>query len=135
MRIVIDTNILVSAAIKDKIPEKVILWVVSNPEVLWIVSDDIINEYLNVISRPKFKLHPEVIQQWIELIYESVNIENPDLKIDFVTDKFDAKFIECAVFSKADFIITGDGHFENVENQFKTKVISVQEFYRQFISK
>jgi len=35
MRVVVDTNILISAAIKDRIPEKVILWIVANPSVLW----------------------------------------------------------------------------------------------------
>ncbi len=38
MRIVIDTNVLVSAAIKDKDPEAVILCVVSRPDIEWIAS-------------------------------------------------------------------------------------------------
>jgi len=39
MKIIVDTNILVSAIICDNIPEKVILWIISQPIIEWIASD------------------------------------------------------------------------------------------------
>ena len=41
MKVVIDTNILVSAAIRDGIPEIVIQFIVDRPEFEWIVSQEI----------------------------------------------------------------------------------------------
>ncbi len=45
MRVVIDTNILVSAAIADRNPEAVILFVGVNSEFEWVVSAEILSEY------------------------------------------------------------------------------------------
>lgn len=45
MKVVIDTNVVISAAIADRNPEKIILFVVSNPDFYWIVSPDILAEY------------------------------------------------------------------------------------------
>ena len=38
MKVIIDTNILVSAALSGRNPEFVVLFVVSNPEIEWVVS-------------------------------------------------------------------------------------------------
>ena len=54
MKVVIDTNVLVSAALKDKDPEAVILYVVEQPDFAWVVSPEVLTEYKEVLSRPKF---------------------------------------------------------------------------------
>ena len=57
MKIIIDTNIVISAALKDGIPEQVILLVSANPEkYYWFVSPEILREYREVIKRKKFNL-------------------------------------------------------------------------------
>jgi uncharacterized protein len=125
---------LISAAIKDRIPEKVILWIVENPSVFWSISDEILSEYVGVISRPKFKLSTADIYKWTELILESTIIENPVKKIDYPQDVLDAKFIECAIHSNLDYIITGDRHFKDVEILFNIKIISANRFYDEFVN-
>ena len=45
MRVVIDTNVLVSAALKDRDPEAVITWVVAHPDWLWLATPEILAEY------------------------------------------------------------------------------------------
>ncbi|MCC5630902.1 PIN domain-containing protein [Nostoc sphaeroides] len=45
MKVIIDTNIVVSAAIADKNPEVVILFVIANSDFEWVVSAEIIAEY------------------------------------------------------------------------------------------
>ncbi len=59
MKVLIDTNVLV-AALKDKDPEAVILFVVEQPDFEWIVSADILAEYKAVLSRAKFDLPDNV---------------------------------------------------------------------------
>ena len=60
MKVLIDTNELVSAALKDKDPEMVILFVAEQPDFEWIVSAEILAEYKAVLSRPKFSLPDDV---------------------------------------------------------------------------
>ncbi len=56
MRVVIDTNVLVLAAFKDKSPETIIRFVVARPDVEWVVSEAIVDEYKTVLARSKFGL-------------------------------------------------------------------------------
>ena len=56
MRVLIDTNILISALLRDGLPESVILWVLNNPEWGWLVSPAIMDEYRDVLQRKKLKL-------------------------------------------------------------------------------
>jgi uncharacterized protein len=68
MRILIDTNVLVSAVIRGREPKAVIEFIVGNPEFAWIVSTEIITEYKEVLSRKKFKLTDELKAEWFEII-------------------------------------------------------------------
>jgi uncharacterized protein len=54
MKVVIDTSVVVSAALKDRGPEAVILFVAGQSDFEWIVSADILEEYKAVLGRPKF---------------------------------------------------------------------------------
>lgn len=56
MKALIDANVLVSAALRDKDPEAVILFIAAQLDWQWIVSADILAEYREVLSRPKFAL-------------------------------------------------------------------------------
>lgn len=64
MKVVIDTNVLVSAALKGRVPRIVIQFIFDSSEWEWIVSQEIVAEYQEVLSRPKFKLTDEVIASW-----------------------------------------------------------------------
>jgi len=59
MKVVIDTNILVSAALKNKVPEEVILCVAFNLDYTWLVSTEIIEEYQSVLNRKKLNINPD----------------------------------------------------------------------------
>ena len=64
MKVVIDTNVVVSAALKDKGPEQVLQFIVGRPDFEWVVSSAILAEYKEVLTREKFGLPPEVRQKW-----------------------------------------------------------------------
>jgi putative PIN family toxin of toxin-antitoxin system len=54
MKVVIDTNVLISAVLRDRDPEIVIQFIVDHIEFDWIVSQEILLEYKEVLSRRKF---------------------------------------------------------------------------------
>ena len=87
MKIVIDTSVLVSAAIRDRPPERVILWCVAQPGIEWLVSPEIIDEYIDVVSRPKFKLSSHVIARWLDLLSRRTRMIQPTLDIPFPRDR------------------------------------------------
>jgi len=134
MKIVIDTNVLVSAVLRDRDPETVILYVVSNPDMEWLVTPAILKEYKNVLARPKFKIPKDILNQWTDLIKSgTVNIESADPVIIFPRDRKDAVFLECALAGQADFLITGDRDFEEAQKLITTSIISLSLFRKLII--
>ncbi|MEG3923056.1 putative toxin-antitoxin system toxin component, PIN family [Microcoleus sp. T3_A4] len=128
MRVVIDTNILVSAAIAGRKPASVITWVINQPDYEWIVSEEILGEYQEVLSRRKLKLTDDQKERWLNLIQGSTQLIDVSIEIDFPRDQKDAKFIACALSANADFLITGDRDFTEVQSLENTLIISVSMF-------
>jgi uncharacterized protein len=128
MRVVIDTNILVSAAIAGRKPASVITWVINQPDYEWVVSEEILAEYQEVLSRRKLKLTDVQKERWLNLIQGSTQLIDVSIEIDFPRDQKDAKFIACALSANADFLITGDRDFTEVQSLDNTLIISVSMF-------
>lgn len=128
MKVVIDTNVLVSAILKNRTPESVILFVVENDDIEWIVSPEIMKEYREVLSRPKFSLPPELLAHWFEMLERFTVVCHVGFEIDFPRDRKDAKFLSCAIASGADFLITGDQDFTQAQRLITTTILSVAQF-------
>jgi putative PIN family toxin of toxin-antitoxin system len=128
MRVVIDTNVLVSAVLKDRDPEAIILFVAERDDMEWIVSPEIMTEYREVLSRPKFGLPDDIRQNWFDLLDALTVTFDVDLDIDFPRDSKDAKFLACAVTAGADYFITGDRDFSEAQRLLSTTILSVAQF-------
>lgn len=128
MIIIIDTNILVSAVISGRKPESVINWIINQPDYQWIVSEEILAEYQQVLNRRKFKLTDIQKEKWLNLIQNSTKLIDVSSEFDFPRDQKDAKFIACAISANADFVITGDRDFTKIKTLENTLIISVALF-------
>ena len=128
MKVVIDTNVLLSAALKDRDPETVILFIVSRPDVSWIASKEIIAEYRDVLGRDKFALSEEIKQKWFSVLESIIEIVPVESSLEFPRDQKDAKFIACAISSGADFLISGDKDFSEATKLLATSILSVAQF-------
>jgi len=132
MKVVVDTNVLVSAVLKDKDPELVIQFIVDHPEFEWIASQDILNEYKEVLNRRKFRLTQEVKENWFNLLEDTLTLVEVDTSVDFPADPDDAMFLACAIAADADFLITGDSDLFQAENALSIIVVAVSTFKNLF---
>ena len=128
MKVVIDTNVVVSAILKDKDPEEVILVIATQPDIEWIVSPEILTEYKEVLKRDKFHLPDDILQSWFILIDSLTTVVVADIFVDFPRDRKDAKFLACALVSDADYFITGDRDFDQPQKILNTAILSVRQF-------
>ena len=110
MKVIIDTNILVSAALKDRNPEQVVLWVASKCE--WITSAEILAEYQEVLQRQKLKISQAKRKQFLSLVEALTVSFEVDVVVDFPRDRKDAKFLACAL----DYLITGDADYSEAQS-------------------
>jgi putative PIN family toxin of toxin-antitoxin system len=133
MKILVDTNVLLSAAWRDRLPEKVVLYVAGENACHWIATPDIYAEYLEVLRRPKFGLSQEVLHRWSALIeMRTILVSSPSVPIDFPRDPKDVPFFSAALVTMADFLITGDLDLLNSKITFSTRIVSVSDFAREF---
>jgi putative PIN family toxin of toxin-antitoxin system len=108
MKLVLDTNIFVSAFYWGGNPQKIIDRIVEGTDELYI-SNEILDEVAATMARPKFKTRPEIIERYVR------TIEKIGKKV-FITGKLkgicrdedDDDKIECGILSGADYLITGD---------------------------
>ena len=127
LRLVVDTNILVSAALKpDGLQRTVLLLAIVKPALLY-VSNAILIEYRDVLSRPEFQIRKGLRQQLLDMIGKRAHLVNPVRAIQVANDPQDDKFIECADAARADYLVTGNvRHFPKFWKN--TKVVTSREF-------
>jgi putative PIN family toxin of toxin-antitoxin system len=128
MKILIDTNVLISAVLKDKDPEAVIVFVVEQPDFEWLISPEILSEYKAVLGRPKFGLPVIVYTQWMTLLDSVTTLVDVDLAFEFPRDQSDAKFLACALAANAEYFVTGDRDFSQAQKLVNTTILSVAQF-------
>lgn len=127
LRLVIDTNILVSAALNpDGLQRTTLLLAITKPARLY-VSLPILEEYAGVLMRPGFKVRKGERLQLLQLIKNRSHIVNPSRRLAVASDPGDDIFIECADAARADYLITGNRkHFPAFWKG--TKIITSREF-------
>ena len=96
LRLVIDTNIVVSAALKpDGLQRTVLLLAITKPARLY-VSEVVIAEYREVLARPELKIRKGLRQQVLQLIRSYSQIVTPSRPLQITPDPDDNIFLECA---------------------------------------
>ncbi|MBI3740727.1 MAG: putative toxin-antitoxin system toxin component, PIN family [Chloroflexi bacterium] len=128
MKVVVDTNVLVSAALRDKEPQAVIECIVARSDLEWIISPEIMIEYKEVLARLKFGFTEPILRQWNDLLDASTTTVEVGIVLNFPRDRKDAKFLACALAADADFFVTGDKDFTQAEKLVHTTILPVSLF-------
>lgn len=133
MNVLVDTNVLLSAALRDRLPEQVVLYVATHDEFRWIVTAEILQEYTEVLRRPRFGLPAESVQRWTELIeMRAILVPNPTNDVRFPRDPKDVLFLSAAVAASAHLLITGDHDLLQAKGIVSTRIATVAEFAAEF---
>jgi putative PIN family toxin of toxin-antitoxin system len=137
-KVILDTNVIVSALISKSIPTQILFDLVLNKKVEVCLSDEIFAEYLEVLNRNKFKEFPnfkakaDIVLNKIREISSNYNV---DVKILILTDTSDNKFLELAAVSSADYLITGNSN-DFIMSEFEyTRILSPRQFWDEFYNK
>ena len=127
LRLVIDTNVVVSAALKPEGLQRTVLLLAMTKSVRWYVSEAIVAEYALVLTRPELKIRRSSRQQLLQLIKNHARVVVPSRMAQVTSDPDDNIFVECADAARADYLVTGNQrHFPKFWKN--TKIISSTEF-------
>jgi uncharacterized protein len=108
IRVVLDTNIVVSALLQPAGPPAQVFVLAISGAVQLCVSGSIYAEYEEVISRPKFGRDAETVARTLQTIRESAHWVRPGESIRICSDATDDVFLECAAGAQAQYLVTGN---------------------------
>jgi uncharacterized protein len=127
LRLVLDTNIIVSAALKPAgLQRTVLLLALTKPARLYL-SAPVFAEYPAVLSRAELHIRKGLRQQLLQFLANRAHFVAPSASLQVTLDPADNIFLECVDAARADYLITGNPrHFPKFWK--KTKIITSREF-------
>ena len=127
MRVVLDSNVVVSACLSPQGASATIVELALLGYFSLCVSEEVLTEYKEVLARPKFSRQLERIKTVLEGIGEISEMTVPHQRLTLSPDEEDNRLLECALAAKVDFLVTGNRkHFpEHVGN---AQIVSPREF-------
>lgn len=125
-RLVLDTNVVVSAHLSSTGFERFVFDLALAQRVLFYISDAIMQEYRIVLMRPKFGFPPVLLAESFRLIDKAAVRVVPAVCVNAAADPDDDIFLECAEVARADFLVTGNKrHFP--QRWKSTEVVNARE--------
>lgn len=108
MRIVLDTNVLIAAALKGELAADILDMAASSFLITIITSEEILEELQKKLLK-KFGWSEININFFINQLLQFAEVVKPTEKVNVVTrDPDDNKILECAVAGNADLIVSSD---------------------------
>ena len=134
IRIVLDTNVVVSALLSPAGFEDRVLKLGLYRHVQLYISPSLLAEYERVLNSPKLGLSKRSIRSALERIRAVAHAINPERKLAVCGyDDDDNRVVECAHAAGADFLITGNKrHFPARWKQ--TLIVNARQFLEQTVS-
>ncbi|MEW6203449.1 MAG: putative toxin-antitoxin system toxin component, PIN family [bacterium] len=127
MRVVLDTNVFISAVLGGRLGIIMDKWKAG--KFILVISGVIASEYLEVINRPKFKISEREISAVTDYLLKTAEFVTPFDTITAVkTDPSDDKFLEAALEGNADCIVSGDEHLLALKTFRGIPVLTARKF-------
>ena len=137
-RVVLDTNVLVSAVlVPNGLPARILAMVYDGTLQL-IFSPATITEFVRVFSYPRLKKRLEKqgialvdLDEFIAGLASFSTIVLGEMQIDAIPDHpSDNMFLNCAVEGEAKFIVSGDHHLLNLQEYQGIRIVSPSSFLK-----
>ena len=133
-KIILDTNVVISSLIQKNYPYLIVDYCIDGNAAICL-SNPILQEYIEVLARPKFakfldfKTNADFL---IARLSEISTIYEPKSTLYIIGDEPDNRLLELAQTCNADFIITGNTSDFKMESFGKTKIVSPKEYWEEF---
>jgi putative PIN family toxin of toxin-antitoxin system len=130
-KVILDTNVIVSALIQQSYPYKVVEKVLAAEDIRLCVSDHLLREYHEVLFRPKFMKFTDFFVNAHVLLLRIETISQkflPQVTLNILSDKDDNMLLELAQESRADYLITGNTNDFVISSHEQTRIVTPREY-------
>lgn len=132
-RVVLDTNVVVSALLKSQGLEDQVLRLALAGRLLLCTSPAVLEEYARVLPSPKFKLRPEEIATTLEHLEGASSLFHPAQTLKISGHESDNRFYECAEAAQANFLVSGN--LKHFKKDYKgTRVVNARQLLDLMVS-
>jgi putative PIN family toxin of toxin-antitoxin system len=130
IRVVLDTNAIVSAQLKPNGLEATVFLLALRGDIALFLSPPILAEYQRVLYKPKFKFDQRLVEAVLREIGAASRLVHPTRVLADAKHEPDNRFLECAEAARADFLITGNKrHFPK---EWKpAAIVNAREFIKR----
>lgn len=127
IRAVLDTNVLISALLSPFGNESQALDAVQTGKITPCFSNGILEEYAEVLARPKFGFAREEIEGLVDLLKSKGLLFETARVAGTSPDPGDEQFIGCALEASAEFLVTGKKRHFPEKSCGRARVVSARE--------
>lgn len=132
MKIVIDTNVLISVAFFGGIPRKVIQAAIEEKIVVY-ANEFIVDEYKEIKAEMLFLKKGKLRDNIFDLYLEKVRMIKPVTSVNVCRDSDVNKFIAFASIAQAIYVVSGDKDLLTVERYEDVEIVTAKEFYERYL--
>jgi uncharacterized protein len=129
-KVILDTNVIISAFLKAESNPALILALGLEGSLTVCLSETIWQEYRGVLRRKKFQgLDQESLENLLSVLKQQALWVSPGIPVNILSrDPADNKFLECALESQADYLITGNTRHFPLKQFHGTRIITPRDF-------
>ncbi len=133
MKIVIDTNVVISGVFFGGYPQTVLRCVVQG-RVTASATAEIIDEYLEIAQEMIRRRQGHIRKDILSPLIDKLELIEPQSDIHVSRDPDDDKFIACANDSKALYIVSGDKDLLVLERYKNIEIVTAKEFCERYLN-
>lgn len=133
MKIVIDTNVLISGVFFGGFPRKILISIVDR-ELTACATPEIVDEYEEIVQEMIDRKQGHINRNILIPLIKALEIIEPVTHVEISRDSDDDKFLGCAKDARAMYIVSGDkdllviGQYENIQ------IVTAKEFCEKYLS-
>ena len=134
-KVIIDTNVLVSSLIQRNFPYFIVNDLFIEGKFELCISEELVNEYYEVLMRPKFSKFQDFFVRAEALLADIVSKSRqyyPSIRLELISDDDDNMLLELADECNADFIITGNTTDFTFPIYKQTRIVTPKEYWDSF---
>ena len=129
MRLILDTNLLISAILSKQLRQR-LEPVIIEPETRLLICKELLEEFSQVIRRPKFENYVSTKQtnDYLAFLQQKFEVIEILSEVQVCRDSDDDFLLALAQDGKADYLITGDNDLLVLSQFGQTRIVNLTTF-------
>ena len=132
MRIVVDTNVLISGIFFGGFPRRILTSIINKQLTAWATTE-IINEYEEIVEEMIDRKQGHLNRTILAPLIQTMEIIEPVSHIEVCRDPDDDKFLECAKDSHALYVVSGDKDLLFIEKYENIQIVTAKDFCEKYL--